>query len=144
MQWCNRWGGGRGAECPQRLLTGKCLLTYREKIGKEKNGEEKKDNCKREGGKLKMEGRKVIKWGEDLFLFFFKFIYLFLNFFFTFHFSKPVKFVLGLPKWKIFYREKAFCPLRKISLLCPWNHELSFEWTLIEAIMSEKYWLFAM
>ena len=31
-QWCNRWG----TECPQRLLTGKFLLTYREKRGKGK------------------------------------------------------------------------------------------------------------
>ena len=29
-------GGGRGAECPQRLLTGKFLLTYQEKRGKGK------------------------------------------------------------------------------------------------------------
>ena len=29
-------GGGREAECPQRLLTGKFLLTYRERWGKEK------------------------------------------------------------------------------------------------------------
>ena len=52
-QWRDRWGAA-----PQRLLTGKFLLTYREKIGKEKsekgeNGKEKKENCKREGGTLK-------------------------------------------------------------------------------------------
>ena len=43
------------------------------------NGEEKDENCEREGGKLKMEGgKKVRKWEEDLF-----FVFLF---------------VLGLPK----------------------------------------------
>ena len=51
--------GGRG-ECSLRLLTGK-FLTCWEKRGKEKrekreNGEEKKENCKKIGGKLKMEG----------------------------------------------------------------------------------------
>ena len=51
-------------------------------------------------------------------------------FFFAFHFWKRRKFVLGLPKWEIFYREKAFhagekirkkwlCPFRKICLLRP-------------------------
>ena len=29
-------GGGRGAECPQRLVSGKFLLTFQEKRGKEK------------------------------------------------------------------------------------------------------------
>ena len=58
-QWRNMWGG-QGVKCPQRLLTGKFLLTYQEKRGKEKkrkrgeNWKEKKKNCKREGGKLKM------------------------------------------------------------------------------------------
>ena len=42
-----------------------------------------------------MEVGKVIKRGED---FFFSF--------FAFHFSKRQKFVLGLPKWEVFYREK--------------------------------------
>ena len=68
--------GGRGAGCPpdtshreisadlpHTLLTGKFLLTYGEKRGKEKreNGKEKKENQKREGGKLKMEGGKITK-----------------------------------------------------------------------------------
>ena len=57
------------------------------------NGEEKKENCKREGGKLKMEGGKIAKGVEDLF-------------FFAFHFSKRQKFVLGVPKWKFSTGEK--------------------------------------
>ena len=50
-QWRNRQGG----KMPPRLLTGKFLLTYREKRGKrekkKENGAEKKKNQKREGGK---------------------------------------------------------------------------------------------
>ena len=56
-------------------------------------GEEWRENCNREGGKLKMEGRKVTKWGRGPF---------------AFHFFKLLKFVLGPPKMEIFYREKAF------------------------------------
>ena len=122
IQWRNR----QGAKFPQRLLTRKFQLTYWEKKRqgkKEKRGEnweEKKENCKREGGKLEIEGVKVTKWGEDFFFFFF---------FFAFHFSKPQKFVLGLQKWKVSTGKKHFtpgkksgkwlCPLRKIFLLRP-------------------------
>ena len=51
------------AECPLTLLSGKFLLTYREKRGKEKrgNGEKRRKIKKREGGKLKTEGGKVTK-----------------------------------------------------------------------------------
>ena len=34
--------------------------------------------------------------------------------FFSFHFSKPLKFVVGLPKWKFSAREKAFQARKKI------------------------------
>ena len=95
-QWHNprlpRWaedsaltsGGGGWQSAPQRLLTGKFLLMYQEKRGKEKgkrgeNLEEKKENGKREGGKLEMEVGKVIKRGEDLFLFFFFLLFTFEN-----------------------------------------------------------------
>ena len=128
QQWSNR--GEQGAECPQRLLTGKFLLTYREKIGKKKKGgergknwEEKKENCK---GNLKIGNgsRKSSKKRWGLFFFFFSFFFFF--FFFAFHFWKRRKFVLGLPKWeKAFHvwkkSEKMTLPLRKICLLCPWG-----------------------
>ena len=70
--------GGQSAS--QRLLTGKFLLTYWEKESRKKgkrgeNFEEKKENCKREGGKLEMEVIKVTKSGEDLFFFFFLFTF---------------------------------------------------------------------
>ena len=64
--------------------------------GKKRQGKKGKrgENCKREGGKLKKEGWKVTKLRRGLYFFFFFF------FFFAFHSSKPLKFVLGLPKWK--------------------------------------------
>ena len=120
----NRRGAG-GQSAPQRLLTGKFLLIYQEKRGKAKkwkggrgNGEEKKENCKREGGKLKLElGGKSPKMRRGPFSF-------------AFYFSKQQKFVLGLPKWKFFTGKKDFtpgknqgkkwlCPLRKKFLLRP-------------------------
>ena len=70
-QWRNGRGGGAGWQSvPQILLTGKFLLTYREKRGKEKReiGAEKKENRKKEGGKLKMEGGKVTKWGDEMYM----------------------------------------------------------------------------
>ena len=59
-------GGGRGQSAPLRLLTVKFLLTYQEKKARKKrekgeNEEEKKENCIKEGGKLKIEGEKVTK-----------------------------------------------------------------------------------
>ena len=46
------------------------------------------------------------------FLFFFSFsfffFFLFIFCFFAFHFSKPLKFVLGLPKWKFSTGKKHF------------------------------------
>ena len=74
LQWRNRrrGGGGQGAECPQRLLTGKFII-YREKEARKKgkrgeNWEEEKDNyCKREGGKLKNGRWKSYKMRRGLF-----------------------------------------------------------------------------
>ena len=100
-----------------------------------------------------MEGGKVTKWAEDLFfvlfcflscfiflvvvfvllLVFFFVLFLFCYgffFFFAFHFSKPLKFVLGLPKWKFSTRKKHFMlgkksgkmtlpPLKNIPVMPP-------------------------
>ena len=63
-QWRNRRGG---AECPQRLLIGKFLLTYRDKRKKEarrkgvKIEKKRRKTVKGKVGKLKMEGGKVTK-----------------------------------------------------------------------------------
>ena len=56
-----------------------------------------------EGGKLKMEGGKVTEMRRGFF------------FFFSCHFSKPVKFVLGVhvPKWKFSTGKKHFTPGKK-------------------------------
>ena len=62
------------------------------------NWEEKKENCKREGGKLKMEGGKVTKWGEH----------------FCFSLLKTTKICFVSTKMEIFYREKAFHAGKKI------------------------------
>ena len=110
------WIWIQSSVCPTpRLMMGKFLLTYsvkREKRGKEKktgNGAEKKENWKRDGGKLKKEGGKVTEWGE----FFFSFLFFSFFFFFAFHFSKPLKFVLGLPKWVVSTGKKHFTQGKK-------------------------------
>ena len=64
------------------------------------------ENQKREGGKLEMEGWKVTSYKMRRGLFFF--------FFFAFHFSKPQKFVLGLPKGEFSTGKGHFTPRRKI------------------------------
>ena len=95
--------GGRGAggqSAPQRLMTGKFLLTYREKRGKEKR--EKGWKLRRKGEKLEMEAgkRQKKRWGPFFF-------------FFAFHFWKRKKFVLGLPKWEFSTGKKHFTPGKK-------------------------------
>ena len=76
MPW-GRQGGGRGAECPD---------TSDQEISADlpgKKGKEKRENewkLRRKGEKLKMEGAKVTKWGEDLFFFFFFFLFTFQNY----------------------------------------------------------------
>ena len=107
-------GGGHGAECPQRLLTRKFLLTYRENRSKgKKKGKEVKIEKKRRKivkGKVKNLKWKVEKLqneertflGEDPFFPFFFF------FFFCFPLFKTTKICFGSTKMEIFYWEKAF------------------------------------
>ena len=86
-QWCNRLGGRwqsapslRLLTGPPRLLTGKFLLTYREKRDEEKMEEGwklRRKEWKLEKGRWKIE---IESWG----------------------------FVLGLPKWKFSTRKKLF------------------------------------
>ena len=96
---CDQWRNRRGeAECPSET-------SDREMEHKERKIE------KRECGKLKMEGGTVMRkmskkrWGPF--------------FFFSFHFSNRLKFVLGLPKWE-FSKITSPPPPRKICLLRPW------------------------
>ena len=99
-------GGGGDAGGSLTLLSRKFLLTYWEKRGKEKGKMEKKrKKIKKEvkrwkGGKFKIGGRKVTKLGEDLFFFFF----------FASHFSKRLKFVLGVPQCEFSTEKKHFKP----------------------------------
>ena len=86
------------------LLTQKFLLTR--KRGKEKmeNGEEKKENWIREGGKLKWKGEKLKKKkrrGPPPFFFS-------LSLFFCFSLFKTTEIVLGLPKWEFSNGKKHF------------------------------------
>ena len=131
--------GVTGGGAP-RLPTGKFLLTYRGKRGKEKrvNWRRKEGKWNKERWKIENGRRKSYKVRRETFfcLFFFVFCFcfcflfvLFCCFFFfvlfcfvlfwffgfvlfsflfcfcfcfAFHFSKPLKFVLGLPKWEHF------------------------------------------
>ena len=114
---------------------------YNKRLGRTRvNGEELKENRKREGGKLKMEGGKVTKWGKNL------------SFFFYLHFSKTLKCVLGLSKWEFSTGKKHFtpgkkqekwlCPLWRIFLLRLWsdnqspansNTNISRHWRSVDA-----------
>ena len=88
------------------------------KVENWKRKEEKRRKLVREGGKLKTEGRKIIKGGEDLFFVLFCLFLLF----FCFSLFKTSQICCGSTKMEIFYRgkksgKKWLCPLRKISLL---------------------------
>ena len=73
VQWRNSRGQG-----VKWLLTGKFLLTYREKRGKEK-GEKRWKEVKSKKGRWKMEGKEETLQNEErTFLFFFIFIFYFL------------------------------------------------------------------
>ena len=80
---------------------------YREKRGKEKreNGmkieKKRREIVKGKVEKLKKEGGKVIKWGEDLLCFCFSLL-------------KTTKICFGSTKMRIFYREKTFQSGEKI------------------------------
>ena len=133
-------GGGQSA--PQRLLTGKFLLTYREKRGKEK----------REKGEMEKKRRKIVKrkvenwnWLEESCK---MRRGLFVCLFVCFSLLKTTKICFGCTKMKIFYREKVFhagknrekwlCPLRKIFLLHPCNHHDTFRWSKVHTLSAKK------
>ena len=111
--WSEVSGGGvlGGRVPPRDFWPGNFCWRIRKKEARKngkrgENWEEKKENCKREGGKLEMEVGKVIKRGEDLV--FCLFVCLFWFFFFAFHFWKRRKFVLGLRKWDFYTGKKHF------------------------------------
>ena len=130
FQWRNRRGWG-GQSAPRDFWPVNFCWPTGKKEGRKKGKEveiEKKRrkilNGKVENWKWKVE-KLQNEQNEDKMMrgpFFF---------FFAFRFSKPLKFVLGLPKWKFstgkktFHagkkiRKNDFAPLRKIFLLHPW------------------------
>ena len=116
MQWRNR-----RAECPLTFFTGKFLLTYQEKRGKEERGKKgkwggKEGNLKGKRWKFENERGKGIKMSRGLFILLF-----------SFRFLKPLKFVWGgqfLPGKIIFHAWKKsgklnLPPLKKKIPLTP-------------------------
>ena len=114
QQWRNsRGGGGRGQSASSYFSPG--IEARKKGKWKRKEGKSKKGRWKIENGKGKS---CKMKWGLPLFS----------AFAFAFHFSKPLAFVLGLPKWefstgKVFHAgkksEKMTCSLLKSIPLAP-------------------------
>ena len=117
-QWRNRWGGRVPPETFDQEISADLL--GKEKQGKRGKWGKKKENWKREDGKLKMEGGKVTKWGEAFFFFFFFLPFTFQNHWNLFWVYQNWNF---LPGKSISHREKNLekwlCPLRKMFLLHP-------------------------
>ena len=88
---------GGGAECPPETSEREISadLPGKERKEKSKNGAEKKENWKekKKEGNWKWNDEKLQNEERTLEDFFF-------SFFFCFSLSKPLKFVLGLPKWE--------------------------------------------
>ena len=72
----------------------------KESQGKGEDGAEKKENCKRGGGKLKMKRERYENELRTFFFFFF--------FFFCFSLFETTEFVCGVLKWKFVLGEKTF------------------------------------
>ena len=93
---------------PPRLPTGKFLMTYREKRGKEKR--EKGWKLRRKEGKLWKGRWKIGIWSRISY----KKRWGLLFFFFCFSLLKTTEICFGFTKIGIFYREKAFHVGKKI------------------------------
>ena len=99
----SQWRNSQGVEC----LPDTCHREISDNLpGKEregKTGKWRRKEGKSRKGRLKIENgrRKSYKMRRGLF------------FFLAFHFSKPLKFVLGLPKWEFSTGEKHFLPGKK-------------------------------
>ena len=106
-QWRNRGGGGRvPPETSDREISAD--LPGKNRQGKKEKGWKK---GKLQKGRWKIENGRVERWKSckmrrgPFFFFFF--------FFFACHFSKPLRFVLGLPKWKFYTGKKHFTSGKK-------------------------------
>ena len=96
-------GGGQGAEWPRDFWPGNFCWHIGKKETRKKrkrgeNWEEKKENCKMEGGKFEMEVGKVLRT----------------CFLFCFSLLKTTKICFGCTKMGIFYPEKTFHAGKKI------------------------------
>ena len=116
-------GERRGQSAPQRLLTGKVLVTYREKEAgnkKEKDAKWRRKEGKLSKGSWKIENgsRKCSKMrrGPYFFVFVFVFVcFLFFVSFFLLSLFKTTKICFGSTKIEIFYWEKAFHAGKKLG-----------------------------
>ena len=125
-QWHNSWGGGRGQSAPLTCFTGKFLLNW---------------NWKWKGTNSENELRTFV---------------FVLFCFFACHFLRPLKFVLGLPKWTSFtwkshisHRKNigkgdfapGLCPLWKIFLLRHCNYlKYSVEQPINTVALPLSFW----
>ena len=100
----DRGRGGRGQSAPPPPTSDwEISADLPGKKGKRgENWEENKENCKREGEKLKMEGGKLQNEERTFF------------FFFCFSLFKTTQICFGSTKLEIFYREKALHTRKKI------------------------------
>ena len=121
-----------GAEClprdfwPGNFWSPTWKKEERKKWEKGENGEEKKGNCQRGGGKFKMEEEKVGKWVEDLFFFFFFCFYTFENDENLFWGCQNRNFLPGksISRWEKKIRKNDFAPSEKFSCCAPACHKV--------------------
>ena len=133
--WHNRWGqgaGGRGQSAPRDFWPGNFCWSTRKIPGKERQGKKGKWRRKEGKSKKKKKRRWKIEYGRRKSYKMMRGPFFFFFFFFSLHFSKPLKFVLGLyqngnllPGKSISCQEKnqkkMTLPLWKIFLLLPWS-----------------------
>ena len=95
-------GGRAGVECPPDTSHWEISadLPGKERVGKTGKWRRKEEKSRKRKWKIENGRRKSDKMRRGFFFFFF----------FAFHFSKPVKFVLGQPKWKFSNRKNHFSP----------------------------------
>ena len=116
------------------------------KEGKSKKGRWKIENGRRKNYKMRRGFFFIIFFFYYYSLFFlFYFIYLFIYLFiFSFHLSKPLKFILGLPKWEFSTRKKHFtlekqfwkndfAPSKKYSSYAPRKYHQVYSLLLVMA-----------
>ena len=120
-------------------MTGKFILTYREKRGRE-NGEKRRKIEKGKVENWKCKEKKFKKSGNQERPFFFFFFLFFFLFFFCFSLLKTTEICSGSTKMEIFYREKWLCPLRlhytvEANLFFTSHHNNGFSSCLVDVTL---------